>query len=225
MPPKPKFENREIVKAALAIARERGVDAITAREVGARLGTSTRPVFTYFPTMGALVEAVTEEARGIYLNWLRSADDYVPAFKKRGILLVQFAQAEPKLFQMLFMTEQNPDMQFNTWMRLHEAGFERDIQKMSEDYAIEQVQAENLFRQVWVYAYGICALCATKVCSFSESQIAAMLGQIFAGCILYIKSGGIAEVDALPVSAHCVGATALKGAFPYKISNKTEVNL
>ena len=219
MPPKPKFEKREIVEAALEIAREKGVKAITAREVGARLGTSTRPVFTYFSSMDALVEAVTDEARNIYLQWLRAADDYVPSFKKRGMLLVQFAQSEPKLFQMLFMTEQAPDMEFGAWMRLHEAGFESDIQKICEDYDISQDRAESLFQQVWVYAHGICALCATQVCSFTEREVSAMLGKIFAGCILYIKSGDIVETDAMPVSADSVAATALKGAFPYKSSN------
>lgn len=216
MPPKPKFEKREIVDAALEIARERGLEAITAREVGARLGTSTRPVFTYFPSMEALTEAVNEAAKKMFLDWLREADDYVPSFKKRGILLIQFAQTEPKLFQILFMTEHPETLDFNTWMRLHEAGFEQDIQKICEDYHMTNEQAVGLFNQIWVYAHGICALCATKVCFFTENQIVSMLGQMFAACLMYIKSGGSRDADIAPVKIGTAEYNALNGAMPYK---------
>ena len=40
MPPKPKFTKEEIVDAALDIVSRDGVEAMTAREVGERLGTS-----------------------------------------------------------------------------------------------------------------------------------------------------------------------------------------
>ena len=59
MPPKPKFTREEIVDAALSIVSERGVDALTARELGERLGSSARPVFTVFKNM----EEVQAEVR------------------------------------------------------------------------------------------------------------------------------------------------------------------
>ena len=44
MPPKPKFTKDEIVDAALDIVSRDGVEAMTAREVGERLGSSARPI-------------------------------------------------------------------------------------------------------------------------------------------------------------------------------------
>lgn len=40
MPPKPKFTREEVVEAALRLISEKGTDALTARELGERLGSS-----------------------------------------------------------------------------------------------------------------------------------------------------------------------------------------
>ena len=54
MPPKVKFQKEEIVRAALKVVREQGIDAVTAREVAKELGVSPRPIFTYYDTMEQL---------------------------------------------------------------------------------------------------------------------------------------------------------------------------
>ena len=48
MPPKAKFTREEIVAAALEITREKGIEAVTAREIGKTLNSSARPIFTVF---------------------------------------------------------------------------------------------------------------------------------------------------------------------------------
>ena len=51
MPPKPKFARDEIVQAALTIVSEKGVESLTAKELGDALGASARPIFTVFASM------------------------------------------------------------------------------------------------------------------------------------------------------------------------------
>ena len=46
MPPKPKFTKEEIVAAALELVSANGIEALTARELSAYLGSSARPIFT-----------------------------------------------------------------------------------------------------------------------------------------------------------------------------------
>ena len=48
MPPKAKFTKEQITKAALGVVSEKGAQALTAKELGAALGTSTTPIFTVF---------------------------------------------------------------------------------------------------------------------------------------------------------------------------------
>ena len=51
MPPKAKFTREEIITSALQIVRENGIADVTARELGERLGSSARPIFTVFENM------------------------------------------------------------------------------------------------------------------------------------------------------------------------------
>ena len=51
MPPKAKFTKDEMINAALAITRRSGIETVTAREMAAELGVSTRPIFTYFKSI------------------------------------------------------------------------------------------------------------------------------------------------------------------------------
>ena len=55
MPPKPKFTREEIVRVALEVVSQKGVEALTAKELGAALGTSARPIFTVFSSMKGLI--------------------------------------------------------------------------------------------------------------------------------------------------------------------------
>ena len=62
MPPKPKFSREEIVDAALDIVSREGVSALTARELGEKLGSSPRPIFTVFKSMDEVKCAARELA-------------------------------------------------------------------------------------------------------------------------------------------------------------------
>ena len=58
MPPKAKFTKEQITKAALGVVSEKGAQALTAKELGAALGTSTTPIFTVFNSMQEVQDAV-----------------------------------------------------------------------------------------------------------------------------------------------------------------------
>ena len=66
MPPKNRVTKDEMIDAALGIVREKGIDALTSRKLGARMGSSTRPMFTYFSTVNELKEAVRGRAAERY---------------------------------------------------------------------------------------------------------------------------------------------------------------
>ena len=63
MPPKPKFTKDEIINAAFEIVRTRGEHALTAREVGKYLKTSSSPIFTVFNDMEELKTEVARKAK------------------------------------------------------------------------------------------------------------------------------------------------------------------
>lgn len=62
MPPKPKFTREEIVQTALDVVSRRGVEALTAKELGEAIGSSARPIFTVFSSMKEVRDAVRAAA-------------------------------------------------------------------------------------------------------------------------------------------------------------------
>lgn len=103
MPPKAKFTRQEIVKAAVDIARRAPLEAVTAQELASVLGTSTRPVFTYFRTLEEVRAAVVEEAGKIYGRYVERGLSMNPPFKGYGMETIRFAREEPNLFRLLFL--------------------------------------------------------------------------------------------------------------------------
>ena len=59
-------------------------------------------------------------------------------------------------------------------------------------------EAKN-FEHVWIFTFGIGALCAMGRCRFSEEEINELLGQDFTAMLMRIKSGGIKQPTVRPV--------------------------
>lgn len=188
MPPKPKFTKEEILEAAFQLVSENGIEALTARELGERLGSSARPIFTVFKDMEEVRSAVVLKAKKCFDDYMEIAENYNPAYKMRGMQWVKFAQEKPLLFRILFMQNTAPARSFDDTLKEIPFGKENDIEIIKRDYNATAQQAEQLFRQMWIYTYGLCVLCAGKVCSFSDDEIARQLGEIFRGMIFVIKS-------------------------------------
>ena len=107
MPPKPKYTKEEIVNAAYELTREKGIDAVVAREVGKRLNTSSSPIFTLWNSMDELREEVRKLAKQKYQAYIADIFDYSPSFKEFGMRWVGFAAEEPNLYRLLFLSQGN----------------------------------------------------------------------------------------------------------------------
>ena len=189
MPPKPKFTKEEIIAAALALVSEKGMEALTARELGARLGSSARPIFTVFDSMEEVQRAVRAAALRRFEGFAEKALHYTPAFKQVGMQMILFALEEPKLYQLLFMSEISGARNFDDIFAELGPLADTCVAVISRDYGLTAQDARTLFEHVWVHTFGIGALCATGMCRFSVAEINEMLGQDFMAMLFFAKSG------------------------------------
>ena len=83
MPPKAKFTREQIIQAGLDIIREHGMESLSARALGTKLGSSARPVFTVFQSMEEVQEEVTKSAKSLYAEYVRTGLEQELAFKDR----------------------------------------------------------------------------------------------------------------------------------------------
>ena len=75
---------------------------------------------------------------------------------------------------------------------------EISIGLIRRDYQLSEEEARTLFVQMWVHTFGLGALCAMKVCDFSEAEIAEKLGQVFGGLLRMLRSGEINNYSIQP---------------------------
>lgn len=197
MPPKAKYSREEIIDKAFEMARERGIEAVVARELGKALGTSSSPIFTAFKNMEELQTEVRNKALREFEAYVSDAMNYKPAFKYVGMKMIEFAMREPKLFQLVYMREHDNTQSFS--MLVEELGdtVRVCLDIMQEDYDLTREEAKLLFEQSWLQTFGLCVLIAGKVCVLSMEEISRMLSVNFQGTLMLIKSG---TFDVVPVN-------------------------
>lgn len=189
MPPKPKFKKEEIVAAAMEIVSEKGIEALTAQELRNVLQCSASPIFTVFNTMKEIQDEVRIAAMQRFEQFATADIPDMPIFKQVGMKMVMFGVQEPKLYQLLFMQENRNTVTFDDVFGELGDTAALCIDTIEKDYGLTPAQAKCLFENVWIYTFGIGALCATRVCHFSENELSQMLTTEFQAMMMLIKSG------------------------------------
>lgn len=189
MPPKAKFTREQITEAGLNIIRESGMEDLTARTLGKRLGSSSCPIFTVFDNMEEVQTAVKQAAKALYSEYVKEGLKETPAFKGVGMQYVSFAINEPKLFQLLFMSEQKQKPDSESILTAIEDNYDKILDSVRYSYGLEVKDAEILYRHLWIYTHGIAVLLATGMCRFNIEEIGIMLSEIFVPLLKEIKGG------------------------------------
>lgn len=183
MPPKAKFTREEIVSAGLEIVKADGIEALTARALGARLGSSPRPIFTVFESMEEVLSEVRMSAKKLYASYVDRGLSEEIAFKGVGTQYILFAIREPKLFRLLFMEEQENVPSISGVLPLIEENYDRIVRSVQDSYGLDIEAARKLYRHLWIYTHGIATLCATRMCSFTAEEIGSMMSEVFKGLL------------------------------------------
>ena len=192
MPPKVKFQKDDIIKAALNVAREKGIEAVTAREVAKELRVSVGPIFTWFDKMDELKAEVYELAKEVYRDYIeRGLEEPIP-FLGIWHQYTTFARKEPELYRLLFLTR--PD---------NVSGGAREALRFSQELARESLMriynmdaftADCFFRDLWLVAYSFTTLIVTDDCPYTDEEMFAVGAEIsLAVCKAYKEVPGLPE--------------------------------
>lgn len=185
MPRKFLFTKEEIQAAALELTREKGFAAVTARTLGKKLGTTSRPIFSHYATMADVQKAVIEAAEDLYRAYIKReiASGKYTAYKARGMAYIKFARKEKELFKLLFMRDRSRE-------RTKENLREKDLPTclIEKQTGIDKASATTFCLEMWAYTHGIAALIATDYLSWDEELSSRALTDVYEG--LKNKHGG-----------------------------------
>lgn len=184
MPPKAKFTRETIIDTAFIITQEQGVDAVTARELGKRLGSSARPIFTVFASMEEVKELVILRAKELYQQYVEEGLKNELPFKGIGLAYIRFASEQPKLFQLLFMSTFHDKPDLSSILPVLDDHYDRTVWSVQEPFHLEKEPAQRLYQHLWIYTHGIATMIVTGLCSYSMEQIEENMTEIVTGLLL-----------------------------------------
>ena len=175
MPPKPKFTKDEIAAAALNIVKEEGVEALTARNLGSRLGASARPIFTVFKSMEEVKWAARELALQEFERYFADFASYTPAFKHIGMQMVSYAIHEPELFKLLYMRDRsNESFDDKIYMKPLMEEVQKNLDLSEED-------AYLFHLEMWIFVHGIAVMTATSYLEWDMDKVSEVLSDAYMG--------------------------------------------
>ena len=187
MPPKPKFSREEIITAAYEIARERGIEAVVAREVAEALHTSVSPIFSMFSGMDELRQELYARAKREHSAYLRECLRFRPAFKAFGLRWIRFAEEEPHLFRLLFWSGKLQGDFPEGVTEMFADLLEPLLQEAENEFSLCEADAMWLFRHMLVQANGIASLALCSEMELSEAVVSRILSESCMSMVFYLK--------------------------------------
>ena len=165
---------KEIVNAAFKITKKEGFEQITSRKLAAAAGCSTQPIFRIYENMDALKLDVYEKAAEYY-------QEYYAEFKKShdipfvdlGLAYIGFAQKNPHLFRLLFISQQGNGGK--SMYDLVNGKDENVVKEISKAAALGARDAQSLFMQMWIFIHGAGCMAVTGDYDLDESASVGML--------------------------------------------------
>lgn len=213
MPPRPKYAKETIVNAAYELTREKGIDAVVAREVGKRLNTSSTPIFTVWNSMDELKEEVWDKAKEKYREYMNDIFDYTPSFKEFGMRWVGFAAEEPNLYRLLFLSHRDGQSPYVRFKQDFECILTPLVEEIMKAFELSEKDAEDLLNQMIIFANGIAAFVISDSESFSKETVSRSISQVCVGLVIAdkLRDGSIDMSLAKTMADSCI-----KGITPEK---------
>lgn len=187
MPRKPLFTKEEFVQKAFEFVQENGINALSARDLGAYMGTSSRPIFSYFNSMNELKEAINMRARKYFDDYVKDSVEYFPAFKEFGRRVLSFAQNERNLFMLIFLSE-------DPYLPKDNETIQIILESLQKEYEITKEECQLLLEQNWIFVCGLISLRHNGPFPISDEIINQRMSRQFIANLLLIKTDGVLPV-------------------------------
>jgi len=153
MPPKIKYDKDEVIKAAVSVVEKNGLNALTARSVAVKLGSSTAPVYHYFATMDELALGVIRETQRALLEYTsRPYTDRV--FLNRGIGVGMFALEHRQLYKALMLEGHGYGDVVHEFLDI----LKTEMSKDSRFASLSDSERHALLKKMWTFTHGLASL-------------------------------------------------------------------
>lgn len=166
MAPRNKYTKEEMVKAAMHVVRERGIDVLTAKALASELGVYT---------IDEAKREVCDAAEKVYDAYVTAGLQMQPPFLGVGMQYIRFAKEEPQLYRLLFLSMNGEENSSVMESLRHSQDLVRE--PLQQTYQMDAQTADRYFRDMWLVVHSLATLIVTRGCPYSEQE----MGEILTG--------------------------------------------
>jgi AcrR family transcriptional regulator len=156
---------RALLDEALAMIRTEGVERLTLREIGARLGVSRTALYRHFADKRALLAAVaTEGFQTLREELVRAWEEGGrgrAAFERMGVVYVRFAVANPSHYRVMFGGFVDPAASEPELAGEAAGAFQALVDALAalqRDAIVRGDETRTMARFVWAVVHGVAML-------------------------------------------------------------------
>jgi len=188
MPKQIQTSREDVLRAALKVARIHGMDRVNARAIAKVLNTSVHPIFYHFENMEDLKIVLIKRIECLHNRYLKFGVQKAELpYKQIGINYLKFAKKEPKLFQILYMTPSNENI--NGYIEESITRKDKATKTIAEiigkstGFGSKKVRGFHI--KMWLFTHGLATLLASGTIDITEEEISKLLTEQFRALKMY----------------------------------------
>lgn len=157
-----------IIETAFIMTKEEGFSQVTARKLAQKIGCSTQPIFRSYENMKQLGEELYLKAAEYYDTFYETYPIHdTPPIVHLGLAYIQFAAAEPRLFELLFLSEHRGKRSLYELINGDKAIVSEEINKAVKAGCKD---GSELFMKLWIFIHGAACMAVTKDYDLSQEE-------------------------------------------------------
>lgn len=167
----------DILNAAFQMAREEGIEQVSARTLAARAGCSTQPIFRVYKNMEELGEELFVRAIeffGAYYEEFPKKND--TPFVDLGLAYIRFAQEEQQLFRLLFLSENRHGKSLYDMLNGKNGVVVKEINN-AKFYGCKN--PSDMFMKMWIFIHGSACMSLTGDYDLQEEDTIKLLEECY----------------------------------------------
>ena len=162
-----------IQDTAFQVLKEEGTDGITARKLSAKIGCSTQPLFRVYDGMEELNSELFLHAMEYFDSfYLRYPKNSNKPFVDLGMAYISFAEKEPNLFRLLFLTKEREGKQLYELLNGKTEAVKTELMKAATEGC---KNPGELFTKMWIFIHGTACMTITDDFDLNPDETRALL--------------------------------------------------
>lgn len=170
----------KILEAAFDLAREEGIDNVTARKLATRIGCSTQPIFRVYSNMNELYMEIYQKATDAFNDYYDNYKSEIDTpFVHLGLAYIDYAKEQGQLFKLLFQSEIRGEKSLYELLNGKNGAVTKEINKAAADGC---ANPSGLFMKMWIFIYGCACMVLTGDYDLTREETIDFLNDIYDKC-------------------------------------------